>query len=362
MKKRILSSLVLLLIFLVLGCGRKGPILPPLVKSPYPAKNISIKQVGEEILLEWTNPSSYMDGDPLPMSTRIEIWHYIMDKETYDEEGGPGKKDFSKKASLLGSVDLYDIPSTPQGTVPSGRYSYTWMRKGTSRNVFIIGLRVNDSRRKMSDYTLKTFAPMILSLPPEDLEVILSKETIKLEWKAPQKNIDASSPPRFAGYHIYRSQAGQDKKRITAVVLKESEFIDKEFQFGKDYTYQIRTVLSAEIDQYESGDSEPVIARPRDVYPPDPPTGLVVIAGSRLVALSWTANSEDDLSEYKIWRKTGEEDYILLTQLKKKENSYSDMDVEQGSRYTYSLSAVDSEGNESRKSRQVLVVIRSNTQ
>lgn len=78
-----------------------------------------------------------------------------------------------------------------------------------------------------------------------------------------------------------------------------------------------------------------------DRLPPATPAGLVASAGDGIVNLGWTANNEDDLSGYNLYR----DNAILASGLL--ENNYTDPEVENGSTYSYSVTAVDTSGNES---------------
>ena len=66
---------ILLGLALVLGaCGKKGPLLPPVSRVPQAPENIRIYQQGAQLMIEWTNPQSYVDGNPLGPVEEMEIW------------------------------------------------------------------------------------------------------------------------------------------------------------------------------------------------------------------------------------------------------------------------------------------------
>ncbi|MBN1330098.1 MAG: S8 family serine peptidase [Candidatus Heimdallarchaeota archaeon] len=77
-----------------------------------------------------------------------------------------------------------------------------------------------------------------------------------------------------------------------------------------------------------------------DTTPPAKVTGLTATAiSSSQINLAWTANSESDLSYYKIYRNGA---YIGQTTT----NSYSDTGLAASTTYSYRVSAVDTSGNE----------------
>lgn len=88
-----------------------------------------------------------------------------------------------------------------------------------------------------------------------------------------------------------------------------------------------------------------------DQTPPAIPQGLSANAVSSMEAgLSWDANSEEDLSGYKIYRNS-----ILLTSLDKAQVSYTDTGLIPDMTYNYTVSAFDVSGNESASSTEASV-------
>ena len=77
MGKQIRARLFVVLVLVFLSaCGRKGPILPPYKKIPEPVINLSVRQEGWDLKLKWRNPTSFIDGNPLPETTELELWMY----------------------------------------------------------------------------------------------------------------------------------------------------------------------------------------------------------------------------------------------------------------------------------------------
>jgi fibronectin type 3 domain-containing protein len=94
----------------------------------------------------------------------------------------------------------------------------------------------------------------------------------------------------------------------------------------------------------ESDASATITFAPVDRFPPAVPTGLIVIAGTHTVELSWDAVADSDLAGYRIYRNGVKIADAVMTA------AYSDKDVVAGTKYSYQVSAVDATGNESVKS------------
>jgi len=94
-------------------------------------------------------------------------------------------------------------------------------------------------------------------------------------------------------------------------------------------------------------------AAPGDIQAPTPPEGLVATSTPSTVELDWDGNSEDDFSSYRIYRRSGGIWSMFAGEVT--ESRYTDREVSVGTSYQYTVTAVDSSGNESEPSIVVLV-------
>ncbi|MCK4456469.1 MAG: right-handed parallel beta-helix repeat-containing protein, partial [Thermoplasmata archaeon] len=97
-----------------------------------------------------------------------------------------------------------------------------------------------------------------------------------------------------------------------------------------------------------------------DTTPPSPPQNIRVSKGddSSSLVLMWDANAEDDLDHYLVLRsRNGSGDLAPIAVAEKDTMSYTDSDVEQGSRYWYALIAIDESSNPSNVSEIVSGVV-----
>ena len=98
-----------------------------------------------------------------------------------------------------------------------------------------------------------------------------------------------------------------------------------------------------------------------DTEPPAIPRGVRSITGDGLVTVEWFPNGEQDLAGYKIWRDDdGDETFDLLAEVSSDASSdldrfsFVDEEVINGRTYSYAVSAIDYEGNESELSPEVV--------
>ena len=152
--------------------------------------------------------------------------------------------------------------------------------------------------------------------------------------------------------------------------------LDPTAQFGHQYTYSASRVVQQQVGQQtlqlDSSQSPAVQVATRDTFPPAAPSGLVAIPiaavmnnGVPEVDLSWSANTEPDLAQYRIYRgdvTTNQPMHRIAPASDSAAESivapaYRDLHVQAGQTYTYAVTAVDTSGNESRRSAEVTVTI-----
>jgi hypothetical protein len=349
-------------LFLLAACGKKGPLIPPIPRLPKPARELAVIQRGRDMLLSWRNPMVYIDGRPLEDIAAVEIWWMKEDKPKDSEPLPVDGAVFVGGAGLLREIDAAGLAGLKEadgagGTILRFRHLIDPADLGAKRYAY--ALKVRDGRGKTSEFTgIVVKEPRPAPLPPGGLTATVGQKRILLEWKAPEKNIDSSTPPELAGYLVYRASGDGLPHRLNSALLTKTSFEDLNFVFGEKYRYLVRASANPVPPFLESEDSEPLVMEARDTFPPQAPKDLTLIAGADFVSLSWSANREKDLAGYRIWRRVkGESDFVLLTPEAFQETAHFDRTAEKEVRYEYAVTAVDAFGNESPKSKTAEALI-----
>lgn len=391
MKKFFSFFIIYSLVFLSISCGKKGALLPPIIKIPQKIKTLKAYQRGKKIILEWTNPGAYTDGSPLTGIKEVEIWlvqsklglEKSSKRANQSEEnlktkvGRKGKlnssqsssgekiislKEFKRQAKLLATLSqdkLAEYLIKNQSKKPKYRYEYLLAGEDFLSKRYIFGLKVIDQKKKSSDFSeFIAIEPKVLPLPPQDLKYTVYQDKIEISWTPPEKNIDQSTEVEIKGYNVYRYEKGQQPQRLNSEIIENEKYGDRDFVFGKTYYYFVRASVSG-VSSGESADSEIIEVVAQDKFPPASPSGLMSMAGPGYITLSWDENKEKDLAGYRVWRKKeGEGEFVLLTPEPIKVNNFTDNKVEKNKRYYYALTAQDIFGNESPKSEAVSEILK----
>lgn len=382
-KKTKITLLCLLVMVLILSCGRKGPILPPLNKAPQPAKNLAFKQTGDRLRISWEPPETTMGGMPLDSDAFVEIYlaFYPIDREeppsqeeqgaepasgdkkTSTESGLPPDFVFEKESYLLAVVKRSPAGEGEELSFPSGLPDWFDL-KLDKPDYFSKGLAfailVRDGRKRKSPRSeLFFFRPKALPVPPGNLNFFVREEAVTIVWDPPAENIDGTTTVEVGGYNLYRSSEDEEFRKLNEKPLKEARFVDKSFVFGSTYLYMVKTLPKADSGLYESEFSHALQVLVEDTFPPAAPQGLDFIAGGEMISLSWQGGAERDLSGYRIYRRrAGSAEFIALTPEPVKENAYNDTSARRGIRYEYVVTAVDRAGNESDRSSIIRAELR----
>jgi hypothetical protein len=373
MKRYLLFLLSLLLLMSFFSCGKKGPLQPPIVRIPKTAEYVGLIQRGGKVLLRWKNPVNYIDGNPIIGLSEVEIW--LLEKsweeiETPEltETGEPVESDwereFKKTGHLLLTISKEELPDyifDAEVENPVMQFIYSLDRDFMSKKC-LFSIRVKDIRKRKSLYSTPiSFDSKILSNPPVNLNAKVFADKIEMKWDPPGENIDLSTPPLVVGYNVFRSAGKSKPVQLNSSLIKGQSYEDKTFIFGTTYSYFIRASATEFSPYQESEDSEVIEISPKDMFPPAPPKGIVLVTGQDILSLSWDANQESDLKGYLVWKRAeGESEFVALMEEPILENTYTDSSVEKNVRYYYAITALDKAGNESQKSNIISEIIRDN--
>ncbi len=187
-----------------------------------------------------------------------------------------------------------------------------------------------------------------------DLEAISREERLLLEWTSPKENTDKSPLINLEKFQILRSEGiliagecrgcGEKPKMIYEMEVDSKEemkgkkisifFEDQEAR--KVYVYQVVTINRR---GHPSSPSNPITVYWD--YPPQTPRMVRGERGDKRADLYWEPT--EGATGYNIYRRGGEEEVFPLRPLNREPltvTQYTDLGVENGKRYIYSLRAV----------------------
>lgn len=331
------------------GCGKRRPPLPPSNSRQTNQTNFTAVQQGNRIALTIPLKNNHSDS----RVQQIDVFRLA------ESIGSPlflTEDEFASRSTQVGSIQLSGVKSdkvsffdalAPTNQARRLRYAVRF---------------VNSEGQKSSFSNFIFFEPISNAAKSPILAAPVTTQTaINLRWQPPQENIDASAPANIIGYNVYRKSkrgAEEEPLQLNNSPLSQIEFEDKNFRFGDDYEYFVRTVSAGSNGtQIESVNSNSVVVTPRDVFPPAAPDGLTIAAAPGNLSVFFAASAESDVIGYNIFRTTKPElpqsQWEKLNDALISATSFQDTKVESGQKYFYFVAAVDSAGNSSQPSEIV---------
>lgn len=368
------SSAVLLISLVVLlfvpGCGAPGEPVPPSPPVPAPIGDLSARQSGDAVQLDFTVPVKTVSGDRLAEPPAVEI-----ERGSLKPDGSPDNKSFRVVYTVPGALlESYQKENRMEFLDPLSP-AESHAHPGRS---LVYRVRTRASRKKTSAESnivvVNVFPP---AAPIKSVDARVTEAAIELNWAAPVQTSGGDPLPGVSGYRIFRGELdpgapqpppadlSQAKWKTPPALLAPSltnSYRDTLFDFGKDYVYLVRSVVIVGGAPLESSDSPPTIVKARDTFPPAAPQALVAAIHAEdpqsgaIVELSWSINVEPDLAGYRVYRSEQEGARgQLLTQDLLPTPVYRDTSIRFGHRYSYVVTAVDRAGNESQPSSPAVV-------
>ncbi|HYY96168.1 MAG TPA: hypothetical protein VE713_16805 [Pyrinomonadaceae bacterium] len=360
MKRVLRARRVLIFAFLLLpfafslsACGKRRPPLPPVERVPQRTELLSGVQRGNQVILNWPAPRRNAPEESVQSIRRVDVYRLaegIRDPLPLTEE------EFSARATLIGSVPSEEILRASDTLTYTDELSLTEpvRLRYAVRYVNAAGQRAAFSNFLLIEPAASVSQPPVVDPSPEKKE-----SAIVLHWQAPSANVDNTTPANLLGYNVYRSESSQTQpaqEPLNARPITSTTFADQTFSFGEEYVYVVRAVsLGTGGEPVESLNSNPVTAKPVDIFPPAPPD-KVTAAGSPSpprMNIFFPTNMEKDLAGYNIYRSedpTRSKPWTKLNRNLLDRTTFQDESVQPGKKYFYYVTAVDNAGNESQPS------------
>ncbi len=176
--------------------------------------------------------------------------------------------------------------------------------------------------------------------PPSSIRSGTGDGFVKLSWDEP----DETGGWPILGYRLYMETGTSIFVMLEELPADRMYYTHSGLENGITYSYFLRSFNHL-------GPSDP--SEILDVAPMDVPTyplDLNADAGDRYVNLSWNApwdNKGSPIEEYRIYRRTGDSEVLMLSSQGPDTLSFNDTGLTNGIRYFYSVSAVNGVGESS---------------
>lgn len=354
---RISAALLLVGMLCLAGCGTPGAPLPPSLNIPQPVRDLKAVRKGDSATLTWTAPQNTTDGALLKHSGKMTLRRSL----------------FNIGAKVFASTAVAEFPLKPALKQQSQQLTYkdsmtSLLQPATAADFAVYTVEaVNDSGRGAGPSN-QAMAPLVpVPATPQGLDLKVVPAGVSISWGQRWPPVNNTHLDAQYIYRIMRRQEGSKDVALVAELSagNQTAVIDTRIDWEKKYQYWVIPVTQwqggGEKGEVEGDDSPVVEIEAHDVFPPAAPSGLqAVFSGvtqQPFIDLTWTPNTEPDLAGYNVYRHTEGTQPIKLNQDLVKTPAFRDSAVQPGTKYFYSVSAVDLRNNESPKSEEASEVV-----
>lgn len=336
-------------------CATIGAPQPPSLDLPKPPQDLHATRKGNRVILTWTVPNSTTDRQTIrsvgpTLICRSEAREMTECGKPMGQEAPSAPSPTSASHGQKNVASFTDqIPLVLEQNNPSGFLTYA-----------IEVMNGNGRGAGLSNPVRVSLAPTLP--PPEDFRAHLEKEGVVLSWSriSPPQHIPAGA--RFA-VRVYRREEGSQQQSIIGEVDIQAEptLTDSEIEWEKTYEYRaeivtiVRESNGSEV-QVEGDDTPELKVLAQDVFPPGVPSGLQAVYSGPgqqpFVDLVWAPVTDPDLAGYNVYRHVNGAEPVKINSETVKLPAYRDMGISSGKRYFYSVTSVDTRGNESANSEE----------
>jgi hypothetical protein len=301
------------------GCAYVGEPLPPLLNIPTRVSDLTARQIGGRIRIEFSVPPLNTEGEAMKEPVTVEV------------KAGPSPgAEFSADAWAAGAVAL-PTPPAEKGRVAFEVRAEKWAGQEIVLGVMLIGR--NGRNSGWSNFVSLGVAPPV-AMPGQAVAEAVA-EGVRLSWtgQAPL-------------YRVFR-RGPDDKEFAPAAEIKGNRWVDSAAEFGKRYIYRLQAVLKTATGEAVSEATPPIEIVPEDRFAPTAPHGLTGIAGAESIELIWEPAAGAE--RYLVYRAGPSGSFERLAEVKGAP-AFGDRTIKPGERYRYAVTALDAAGNESARS------------
>jgi len=357
------------LLALLGGCASPGPPMPPTLNLPEIPKANSLSAVrnGTTVRLRWATPEKSTDKLLIRGAVTAEICREVGSAPSAPRTTACSPTVVTVRAKPGAAGEATDTLPADLASGPPRLLAYRVQLKnaagrtaGASKEIFaaagdapgaVANFRAHDGKRGA---VLEWTAESTSSGDAVEIE----RAMIQSNTAPAKKSVDPVSTLSAKEPAVIRLRAGESG------AADAGGTIDRSAEIGHTYTYTAWRVRAVEIGgqklELRSAGSPATTVTMQDTFAPDTPTGLVAVPGftgegsaaKPAIDLSWDPNNEPRIAGYRVYRQeSGEWRMISGAQLLST-TAYRDAFVSASQRYTYRVTAVGLNGQESQRSNE----------
>lgn len=373
------------------ACATPGPPQPPSLGLPQPVSDLEAAREGDRVILTWSAPALTTDKLRIRERGATAICRHIVSSVTTAQLDTAAVTDCEPVIATAAPGDVKPESAAAQklslgGPAPAPRVSYSFalapaLIQQHPEGAAIFYIEPLNARGRGAGFSNGAVVPLAPAyLPPQGLRAEQSKTAVILSWTPVA--VTPTDNARLAGYRLERSERAKEASSAAATWApnerlfiasgspSDGRLLDTQFAWDKEYRYRIASVTRVfsadgrQLAEVQGEWSQPTEVATKDLFPPAAPTGLQAVfteaQQQRFIDLTWLPSTEPDIGGYVVYRRSEGSEPQRITPEPVKAPAFRDTNVQPGTRYSYSVSAVDLRGNESARSQEASEVVPPN--
>jgi hypothetical protein len=358
-----LTTILILALATLTGCGVPGAPLPPSLDIPRLVGDLKAVRKGETVTLTWTTPAETTDGELIHKPGKMLVQRALI----------------AGRNSELHFQTISEQPLEPalqegRGETATAKDSLGELLHSGSDEFAVYSVLAQGRNGKSFGLPNRASVPLVPTLsPPQRVSAHPVPAGIEISWDEfapPEKNSRLRT--QYAYKVMRRVQGTNEAVLVQQMNAQQANaqppntgkhgmvFVDTGIEWEKTYQYWITPVTLWQDDnrkgEVEGDDSAIVDVLAHDSFPPAAPSGLQAVFSAApqnsFIDLTWTLNTEPDLAGYNVYRRTANGPPVKINTELVKTPRFPDPGIQPGMKYFYSVTAVDLRGNESGKSEE----------
>ena len=337
--------------------------LPPILVVPARPTPLRITQDGSDVVVRFPFPTVTPEGVPLSDLRKVTIYREVQPAREGVRPQPPAaagdardreEKEFRKRAEVIAVIGRDDMDQWTEGEDFLYRDSLLplYRDKRLGRVLLRYGVTATRGKRLVSDLSpIEGIIPVVPPGRPLFLRATVEEKRVCLEWLPPEEMLDGTRPAVVGAYAVYRKERGDEWYEAEIAVVKGvTSFVDESARLDHVYLYTVRAAPTDQKPLILGPAADEIVVDTKDVFPPPPPGGFLVLRETEGARLVWNPVLSPDLAGYRIYRMgPGASSWTRVAD-GLTETLWFDKGSPPGTRYA--VAAVDHSGNESPRSEE----------
>ncbi|HVX57128.1 MAG TPA: fibronectin type III domain-containing protein, partial [Candidatus Saccharimonadales bacterium] len=360
---------------LISSCASPGVPQPPSLHLPRVVTDLTAQRTGPNVHLHWTTPDRTTDGMAVPSSLTAEVCreeNALMGNSAHTKAAKTARKNGGVAAPQAVSgcdvvLRLTVKPGATDADDPLPAALAADPVRPLGYRVRILNPKGRSAGLSLSAFAAAGDAPA----PVMGLHATAERDGALLQWQAVDGDVlveldrtlvtspAAKRSGKRSGLDLSEEEPVEIRLRTgreDAPAKDPGGTVDRTAVRGRQYSYRAQRIRVVEMAgnrlELRSTISATAGLTMKDRFAPSAPTGLASIPatsnGRPAIDLSWQAGTENDLAGYNVYRRTGSSGpFTRMTSKPAAGPAFSDTAVDPAVTYTYRVTAVDNDGNES---------------